>query len=102
MNLAEIYCFEPRSAFKRIDRSRNYTISPYEIVDFLRDNNFYSTLSDAKLLLAAYDADKDNKLDFREFEKLVLTSDYDLKMRAYSRPEPYIGYRDKLGYEVEY
>jgi Ca2+-binding EF-hand superfamily protein len=28
--------------------------------------------SDAKLLVAAYDDDKDGDLDFKEFEKLIL------------------------------
>ena len=31
-----------------------------------------------------------------------MTSDHNLKMRAYNRSEPYIGYRDKLNFEVEY
>ena len=47
INLAEIYCFEPRTAFKRIDRSRNYSISTFEIADFLRDNGIYITNNEA-------------------------------------------------------
>jgi Ca2+-binding EF-hand superfamily protein len=88
MNLAEIYCFEPRTAFKRIDRTKNYSISAYEIVDFLRDNGIYATIDDAKTLVAAYDGDKDDRLDYKEFEKMILpATDYSLKMRAYGRPE---------------
>lgn len=72
LSLAEHYAFEPRTAYKRLDRSRNYKISQYEIQDFLRDNNIYVLLSDAKMLIDAYDDDKDGDLEFKEFEKLVL------------------------------
>ena len=69
----------------------------------MRDNGIYVLLSDAKTLIDAYDDDKDGDLEFKEFEKLILTaSSYSLKMRAYGRPETYIGYRDKLHYDVEY
>jgi hypothetical protein len=71
-------------------------------VDFLRDNNIYATVNEVAMVIAAYDGDKDKKVDFREFEKLIIPNDYSLKMRAYDRHEPYIGYRDKLHFEVEY
>lgn len=97
-----MYHFEPRSAFKRIDRDRNYSLNAYEISDFLKDNDIYMSTTDIGYLIAAYDSDKDNRLDFKEFERLVLTGDHTLKMRTYGRPEPYIGYRDRLSYNVEY
>ena len=68
----------------------------------MKDNNIYLSNNDCKLLISAYDGDKDNKLDYKEFEKLALTSDHGLKMRSYGRPEPYIGFRDKLNYDIEY
>ena len=100
--LADHYAFEPRSAFKRLDRNRNFSLSANEVQDFLRDNGIFVLSDDCKALVAAYDGDKDEKLDYREFEKLVLTNDYSLKMRAYGRPEPFIGFRDKLHLDVEY
>ena len=69
----------------------------------MRDNNVYVLLSDAKLLIDAYDDDKDGDLEFKEFEKLVLpATSSSLKLRALGRPESYIGYRDKLHYSIEY
>jgi len=100
--LADHYAFEPRSAFKRIDRNKNYSLSNFELQDFLRDNGFYALADDCKLIVSAYDGDKDDKLDFKEFERLILTSNKDLKMKAYGRAEPYIGLRDKLNLDVEY
>ncbi len=66
-------------------------MSADEIADFLRENGIFASATDCNLLIAAYDGDKDNKLDYREFEKLVLTNEYSLKMRAYGRPEVFIG-----------
>lgn len=69
----------------------------------MRDNGIYITSSDAKLLIAAYDGDKDAKLDSKEFEQLVVPQNYhSLKMRCFGRREDYIGIRDKLHYDVEY
>jgi Ca2+-binding EF-hand superfamily protein len=84
--LAELYNFEPRTAFKRLDRSRNYRINHLEIQDFLRDNYINVLSSEAKLLIAAYDDDKDGDLDFKEFEKLILPATNNaLKLRTYDR-----------------
>lgn len=80
----------------------SYNIGAEEIVNFLRDNGILVSLNDCNILIAAYDGDKDNKLDFKEFEKLILTNHHPLKMRAYGRPEQYIGYKDKLQFDVEY
>ena len=57
---------------------------------------------DCQYLIAAYDGDKDGKLDYREFERLVMTNDKNLKMKTYGRSEPFIGYRDKLHFDVEF
>jgi Ca2+-binding EF-hand superfamily protein len=100
--LAELYNFEPRTAFKRLDRSRNYRINHLEIQDFLRDNYINVLSSEAKLLIAAYDDDKDGDLDFKEFEKLILPATNNaLKLRTYDRQETFVGYREKLHYRIE-
>ena len=58
--------------------------------------------SEAKLIIAAYDDDKDGDLDFKEFEKLVLpATNTGLRLRAYERQETFVGYRDKLHYRIE-
>lgn len=101
--MAEVYCFEPRAAFKRIDRGKNFLISAWDLVDFLRDNSLFVTTVDARVLIAAYDADKDGGLDFKEFEKLVLSaSAHNLKMKVYGRPEKFIGIRDRLHFDIEF
>ena len=38
--------FESRSAFKRIDRTGDYSISMIEIVDFLKENGLYVSSED--------------------------------------------------------
>ena len=59
-------------------------------------------LSDTKLLIDAYDDDKDGDLEYKEFEKLVLSAtNASLKYRAKDRLETFVGYRDKLHYAVE-
>jgi Ca2+-binding EF-hand superfamily protein len=85
-----------------LDRSRNYRINHTEIQDFLRDNYINVLSSEAKLLIAAYDDDKDGDLDFKEFEKLILPATNNaLKLRTYDRREEFVGYREKLHYRIE-
>ena len=68
----------------------------------MRDNGIHVLLSEAKLLIDAYDDDKDGDIEYKEFEKLVLSgSNFSLKLRAKDRVETYIGYRDRLHYPIE-
>ena len=48
--------FAPYSAFMRIDRNANESLSPFEIAAFLRDNKEYTvTESDCSLFVNYYD-----------------------------------------------
>jgi hypothetical protein len=49
--LARIYDFNPKNAFQRIDRYRNYTLDVFEIKDFLRDTGKFATNSEVELLI---------------------------------------------------
>ncbi len=65
--LNEAYNFQPNSAFKRIDRLRNYKVNAFDLANFMRDNqhNVYSV--DLLDLIRAYDTDNDGFLDNSEF-----------------------------------
>lgn len=102
MVLNEHYRFQPHSSFKRVDRLNNKRVNSYDVATFLRDNgyNYYSVeLGD---LIRAYDADNDGHLDFNEFTKLFVTAtDPVLHRRAFDRYEEYVGFRDRLAFQVE-
>lgn len=102
-DLASIWCFQPRNAFSRIDRLRNRALNQYDISDFLRENGVFASNDDIKLLIASYDSNKDGKLDYNEFERMVLPhTDALLKDRSLLRPEEFVGSRDKLYEEIEF
>lgn len=57
--------FAPLSAFMRIDRNVNDSISAYEILSFLRDNKEYCiTEQECNLLVKYFDSDNDDKLTY--------------------------------------
>jgi len=65
--LCEIRDFAPMSAFERIDRDLNNSLSSREILNFLRDNRNYSA-SESELyrLVNYFDSDSDGKLNHHE------------------------------------
>ncbi len=61
------------------------------------------TNQEIKQFIASYDENKDGRLSYKEFEKIVLpATDYSLKSRALDRPEEYVSIRDKLYGEIEF
>ena len=59
--------FAPYSAFMRLDRDANEYLTPYEILNFLRDNREYTiTLRECESLVKFFDTDGDNCLKFNE------------------------------------
>ena len=82
---------------------RNRTLNSFDISDFLRENGVIASNNDIKLLISSYDGDKDGKLDYREFERMVLPhTDAFLKDRSLLRPEEFVGMRDKLYEDIEF
>lgn len=51
LRLARIYDFNPRNAFQRIDRYRNYALDAFEIKDFLREQGKFVSNSEVDLLI---------------------------------------------------
>ena len=59
--------FAPYSAFMRLDRDANESISVKELLNFLRDNREYTfSDDDCALLVKYFDSDNDNRLTFQE------------------------------------
>eukprot|EP00349_Pseudokeronopsis_sp_Brazil_P005541 CAMPEP_0202958990 /NCGR_PEP_ID=MMETSP1396-20130829/3257_1 /ASSEMBLY_ACC=CAM_ASM_000872 /TAXON_ID= /ORGANISM="Pseudokeronopsis sp., Strain Brazil" /LENGTH=231 /DNA_ID=CAMNT_0049677333 /DNA_START=22 /DNA_END=717 /DNA_ORIENTATION=- len=70
--LCQIYDFNPKSSFLRLDRDNNEFIAALEVLNFLRDNKEYSlTLQDCESFVNFYDNDKDGYLDYDEFLQIV-------------------------------
>ena len=59
--------FAPYSAFMRMDRDANESLTPKELLAFFRDNReFTITINDCYDLLAYFDSDDDGRLSFSE------------------------------------
>lgn len=100
--MARIYDFNPRNAFQRIDRYRNYNLDVFEIKDFLRDQGKFVTNSDVELLIQQHDTSGDNKLNNREFESMVLPQTDRLAAdHTFQRRETYVGKYDNLSRDIE-
>lgn len=66
-HLCEIRDFAPHSAFQRLDRDGNNTLTSYEILNFLRDNSVFGVSeSECYRLLKFFDSDEDGRLSFEE------------------------------------
>jgi len=51
--------FQPKSAFKRVDRLKNFRLNAFDVANFMRDNGFNVYSGDVTDLIKAYDADND-------------------------------------------
>lgn len=66
--LCSIRDFAPYSAFMRLDRDANKSISSREVLNFLRDNREYTfSEKDCLLLIKYFDSDNDDRLTFQEY-----------------------------------
>ena len=101
--LARVFDFNPRNAFQRLDRSKNYSLSAFEVKDFLRDTGKFVTSSEVGLLFQQFDSDHDGKLSRSEFEDMILPqTDRLAREHTYTRREQYVGRFDNLPREQEY
>ena len=63
--LCTIGDFAPRSAFDRMDRNMSGSLSPGEIINFLRDTGVYHVSEDeAYNLIVFFDSDGNRRLNF--------------------------------------
>jgi Ca2+-binding EF-hand superfamily protein len=99
-DLAALYDFNPKNAFQRIDRYRNYSLDVFEIKDFLRDQGKFVSNSEVDLLIRSHSSG--SKLGSREFEAMVLPqTDRNMADHTFSRRETYVGRNDFLSRDVE-
>jgi len=64
---------EPYAVFTRIDRLNKGWIDSNDLIDFLKDCNYFTNdKKSVKLFIEYYDRDFDNKLDFHEFLSFIL------------------------------
>jgi len=101
--LAEQPDFEPYTAFKRIDRDANSSISVWEVIDFLRDNELVVLERDIQALFKVYDSNRDSRLNYSEFLNMVLPKTSPaLRQLATQRESYYVSRYETLPYEVEW
>jgi len=101
--LAEQPDFEPYTAFKRIDRDANSSLSLFEIHDFLRDNDLPILESDVHNLIKVFDLDGDRRISYTEFLNIVLPkTSPSLRHLATSRQSYFVSRFECLPYEAEW
>ena len=67
--------FDPFAIFSRIDRSFKGHIDYIDIYQFFNDNMIYITSSEAKSIIAWYDADCDGLLSYGEFLSMIIADE---------------------------
>ncbi len=66
--------FDPVKAFQAVDTDQDGIITASEIVAFMKQNYYRISEEEASLIVAEYDANNDDNLDFEEFTRLTLPS----------------------------
>lgn len=64
--LAERSAFEPYTAFKRLTRRPYASLSVYQVVDFLRENDTYVLEKDVRNVFRLYSTSVDGRLSYTE------------------------------------
>jgi Ca2+-binding EF-hand superfamily protein len=100
--LAERSAFEPYTAFKRITRLATTSLTVYQVIDFLRENDFIALEKDVRNVFRQYSTSVDGRLSYADFLEVVLpkTSPV-LREIATQRPSYYVAEDEILPYEVE-
>jgi len=101
--LCEIRDFAPYSAFQRLDRDANESISSMEVVSFLRDSGLrHITESECFDVVNFFDADQDGRLTYNEFLQIVLPcEDNLLRNITLDRHATRVGRFDHLPRDIE-
>jgi Ca2+-binding EF-hand superfamily protein len=100
--LAERSAFEPYTAFKRITRLATGSLSVYQVVDFLRENDFHVLEKDVRNVFRQYSTSTDGRLSYTDFLEVVLPKTNSvLRTIATQRDSYYVADHEILPYEVE-
>lgn len=67
-SLKHLFGFDLRSSFKYIDKNGLNAIDENKLCEFIQNNLKFVPINDAKLLLKRMDFDKDNKINFSDFQ----------------------------------
>lgn len=100
--LAERSAFEPYTAFKRINRIGTGSLSVYQVLDFLRENNFPVLEKDVRNVFRLYSTGGDGRLSYTDFLEIVLPrTNTVLREICTQRSSYYVAADEILPYEVE-
>jgi Ca2+-binding EF-hand superfamily protein len=98
--LAERTAFEPYTAFKRISRNSTSALSAYQIIDFLRENEFAVLEKDVRNVIRLYS--NTGRLSYTEFLEVILPRNNSVLRELCTQRESYYVAEDEiLPYEVE-
>ncbi|KRW99206.1 hypothetical protein PPERSA_07449 [Pseudocohnilembus persalinus] len=101
--LAEQRLFEPHTAFRRLDVTRDGYVSQSELVDFLNTNRIVSTNREQLALFAGLDANEDGLISYSDFVSTILPQeDEKLRNLATLRESQVLEAGQPLPYEVEW
>jgi len=100
--LAERSAFEPYTAYKRINRTSGPSLSVYQVLDFLRENDFNVSEKDVRNVFRLYSTGSDGRLSYTDFLEIVLPRNNSfLRELATQRQSYYVAPDEILPYEVE-
>lgn len=94
--------FDAYQAFSALDQEGKKGIDGVNIVDFLRRNGVYSTITETNFIIQFYDENCDNQLSYTEFLNLVL-SENNFSLRCLARERVGTSYpKSNMSFNVEY
>jgi Ca2+-binding EF-hand superfamily protein len=100
--LAERSAFEPYTAFKRLTRLATSSLTVYQVVDFLRENEFSVVEKDVRNIFRLYSTGGDGRLSYTDFLELVLPRNNSyIREVCTQRDSYYVADDEILPYEVE-
>jgi Ca2+-binding EF-hand superfamily protein len=100
--LAERSAFEPYTAFKRLTRLSTPSLTVYQVVDYLRENDFHVLEKDVRNVFRLYSTNADGRLSYTDFLELVLPRNNSvLREISTQRDSYYVAEDEILPYEVE-
>lgn len=96
--------FEPYAAFLRITKGKQNYIQASNISEFLRENGIRVEERLLGMIVRLYDTSFENRLNFGDFLRMVLTRDNpDMRFESALRPNyDVVGSENKLQEEIEY
>lgn len=70
--LAEQSCYEPYTAFKRLDQLRKGSVEAMDVRQFLEDNEIFVSREQSQLIVDYLDINENSVVGYTEFSKQLL------------------------------